>query len=423
MAEAEQECIACLTDHFSAWSEYVKYIQVYRTKEEAQRRARYEKQQAVDNKLHDYRVKETCLNLWKIWFQTNSTKARRQLAEVNEVETYVGGMRYMRVRGGKKTSSTSSVNTQRSNAKQARKKAATPDLAQIVQRPRTCEPDQLISIANLQDRTMVEYSMQKLRWAPKETPFMRGRPLYKAASFVPETSTITMAAQRRPPRKGWQVDNVQDRVEAAASTTAGSPTCNTKTVWGAHKTVEFSKGVYSASARPAPRKKKSRDKMKSQGKAKRVTDGTFCTDNAHTAQINQIEDHNEAQENVHSPISTKVSNETNFGIHSSKQFRPVPPLRRRRATAKRTVEFDRRERAKQNRRRFRKMQTKKLHRSAAASNPKTAAGLEAAAEAAAAQVDSQEFSDEGFFKATASSATVESKQVTLNFNAKLSLAY
>lgn len=61
------------------------------------------------------------------------------------------------------------------------------------------------------------------------------------------------------------------------------------------------------------------------------------------------------------------------------------------------------------------MQTKKLNRPAAAINPTTAAGLEAAAEAAVAQAESEEFS------LAISATTVESKQVTLKFNANLSL--
>ena len=77
--------------------------------------------------------------------------------------------------------------------------------------------------------------------------------------------------------------------------------------------------------------------------------------------------------------------------------------------------FQRRERAKQNRRRLRQLQTKSMNRPtpALALNPTTAAGLEAAAEAAVT-------GSEGFSASTAD-YTVESKQLT--FNANLSLAY
>jgi len=443
MGEAEAEMISCLTDHFSAWSEYVKYIAVYREKEETERMARYEKEQALDEKVHNFRVLETCMNIWKIWLQTNSTKAKKQLAQENEVETMVGGMRYLRVRGGKKPAAPIRPRIN----KPVRKKAETPELAQIVQRPRSCEPAQFLSIATLQDRTMVEYSMQKLKWAPREMPFMRGRPHTSRHAFAPETAAVSKPKtgrknRRKPAAARGDTRREQTGVSSVIKTTGlSSTTTGRNTVWGAAqgKSSELSNGVYLASARPNLNKTKKK-KVRSNG-----TDNGKHDDAAAAANTNQTED----QQNllVDEPLkleevgssssqfgsasvvkSVSSVSSAHFDIHSSTQFRPAPPVASvsSRRSKMRVGAFERRELARKNRRKLRNLQAKKLNRP----NPTTAAGLEAAAEDAVARGEDKSKRDsrgtgagnvDEFPSSSSANYTVDSKPLT--FSANLSLAF
>jgi hypothetical protein len=227
-SEEDQQNKLSLAEHFSAWGGYIQYIKDYRQKEDAELMERLQREHELDTKNCKYRILETCMHFWKLWLKKNSKKARERLAEVTEIETYVGGMRYMRsFKSRKPTESSTTESVVGRNIPQTLCwENRTPALAQIMHIPHLCKPDKLVEgTVKRQDRELLDYSMKMLRWAPKIAPYLRGGSLATSpALFSDEISTektkvSALTSKGRKPafgstEKRWEQQ--ENRIEGAS---------------------------------------------------------------------------------------------------------------------------------------------------------------------------------------------------------------